>query len=255
MGKKVSKLINKRLLVRIDDLLLANFLTSVSKWGIIVVGIIIAMQILGLASLAGGLIAGAGVSAIIIGFAFKDIGENFLSGIILALNRPFKIGDIIVTENITGTIITLDLRTTTIRTFEGYDVFVPNSMIINNPLINYNKEGLRRFDFIVGIDYDDDVSNARKAILERIYDVSEVLKDPKPFVIVNELSSSSTNLRIFYWVDATIATRNLMEIKSEVIEKTVQAFKDKGVRIPFDSVQVQFKKDIPEIPVSVRNFT
>lgn len=211
------------------------------------------MQLLGLATLASGLIAGAGVSAIVIGFAFKDIGENFLSGVILAFNRPFKIGDVIVTEDITGTIVSLDLRTTTIKTFEGFDVFVPNSIIINNPLVNYNREGTRRFDFIVGIDYDDDVSNARNAILERIFDVSEVLKDPKPFVIVNELSSSSTNLRIFYWVNASAVSRNLMEIKSEVIESTVKAFKDKGVRIPFDSVQVQFKKDIPEIPVTVKN--
>lgn len=253
ISRKISRLINNRLKRRLDDQLLVNFLTKISKWVIILLGFFVAMQLLGLATLASGLIAGAGVSAIVIGFAFKDIGENFLSGVILAFNRPFKIGDVIVTENITGTIVSLDLRTTTIKTFEGFDVFVPNSIIINNPLINYNREGTRRFDFIVGIDYDDDVGNARNAILDRIFDVSEVLKEPKPFVIVNELSSSSTNLRIFYWVNASAVSRNLMEIKSEVIESTVKAFKDKGVRIPFDSVQVQFKKDIPEIPVTVKN--
>lgn len=253
ISRKTSRLINNRLKLRLEDLLLVNFLTKISKWIIILIAFVVAMQLLGLATLASGLIAGAGVSAIVIGFAFKDIGENFLSGVILAFNRPFKIGDVIVTEDITGTIVSLDLRTTTIKTFEGFDVFVPNSIIINNPLVNYNREGTRRFDFIVGIDYDDDVSNARNAILERIFDVSEVLKDPKPFVIVNELSSSSTNLRIFYWVNASAVSRNLMEIKSEVIESTVKAFKDKGVRIPFDSVQVQFKKDIPEIPVTVKN--
>ncbi|MDQ3193614.1 MAG: mechanosensitive ion channel family protein, partial [Bacteroidota bacterium] len=225
IGRKISGLVKKRITKRLNDPLLANFIGRITNWIISLIGIIATMEIIGLANFAGGLIAGAGVSAIIIGFAFKDIGENFLSGLILAFNRPFNIGDIIETEDITGSIISLDLRTTTIKTFEGYDVFVPNSMIVNNPLKNYNREGTRRFDFTVGIDYDADVNRARELILNELKLIEEILKDPAPFVIVSELTSNSTNLKIYFWVNALIAGRNLLEIKSEVIEFTVRAFK------------------------------
>ncbi len=105
VGRKFSGLVKKRITKRLNDLLLANFIGRITNWGITLLGIIASMEIIGLANFAGGLIAGAGVSAIIIGFAFKDIGENFLSGLILAFNRPFNIGDVIETEDITGSII------------------------------------------------------------------------------------------------------------------------------------------------------
>lgn len=251
IGKTLAKLTKFRVRKRLEDELLADFISRVVKWSIMVVGFIISADIIGLAAMAGGLIAGAGVSAIILGFAFKDIGENFLSGVILAFNRPFKMGDVIVSENISGTIISLDLRTTTIKTFEGYDVFIPNSMIVNNPLINYNREGTRRFDFTVGIDYGADVIKARNMIIDAMSNVDEILKEPPPFVIVSELTSSSTNLRIYYWVNALTAQRNLLQIKSDIIELTVKAFKEGGVKIPYDSIQVQFASGIPEIPVNI----
>ncbi|MEO8666321.1 MAG: mechanosensitive ion channel family protein [Ignavibacteria bacterium] len=251
IGKKVSDLVKKRISKRLKDPLLANFTGRMAKWSIILIGIIPTMEIIGLTNFAGGLVAGAGVSAIIIGFAFKDIGENFLSGLILAFNRPFDIGDVIETENITGSIMSLDLRTTTVKTFEGYAVFVPNSMIVNNPLKNYNREGSRRFDFTVGIDYDSDVDTARNIILKGLQTVEEILKEPAPFVIVSELTANSTNLRTYFWINAPIAGRNLLEIKSEVIELTLKAFKEGGVNIPYDSIQVQFSKGFPEIPVNL----
>ena len=251
IGKKISGLIIKRLSKGFNDLLLSNFIGKIAKWIFVLIAIVISMEVLGLANFAGGIIAGAGLSAVVIGFAFKDIGENFLSGIILAFNRPFSIGDVVETEKIAGTILTLDLRVTTIRTYEGYDVYVPNSMIVKNPLINFNKEGKRRFDFTVGIDYDADVNKARSLILDSLHTVKEILQEPAPFIILSELTANSVNLRILFWVDALIAERNLLEVKGEVIEKTVLAFKEGGVKIPYDSVQIQFGKGIPEIPVNI----
>ena len=251
IGKKISGLIIKRLSKGFNDLLLSNFIGKIAKWIFVLIAIVISMEILGLANFAGGIVAGAGLSAVVIGFAFKDIGENFLSGIILAFNRPFSIGDVVETEKIAGTVLALDLRVTTIRTYEGYDVYVPNSMIVKNPLINFNKEGKRRFDFTVGIDYDADVNKARSLILDSLHTVKEILQEPAPFIILSELTANSVNLRILFWVDALIAERNLLEVKGEVIEKTVLAFKEGGVKIPYDSVQIQFGKGIPEIPVNI----
>lgn len=255
LGSKLSRLIKRRIARRLRDPILSNFIGAMSKYSIVLIGIIFSMQVLGLGGFASGLMAGAGVSAIILGLAFKDIGENFLSGLILAFNRPFNVGDVIQSENITGSIISLGLRTTTIKTFEGYDVFIPNSMIVNNPLINYNREGMRRFDFTVGIDYEADLTQAKQLILESMKQVDEILKVPEPFVVISELASSSTILKIFFWVNALEAARSLLVIKSEVIELTVRAFKDGGVKIPNDSIQVTFGKGFPEVPVNLVNDT
>lgn len=253
IAKWFSRLIKKRLVSRIDDLLLANFISRIIKWSITLIGLIICMDILGLGNFASGLLAGAGVLSIVLGFAFKDIGENFLSGLILAFNRPFRIGDVIESDNITGTIMSLDLRTTKIKTFDGIEIYVPNSKILNNPLSNYNVDGLRRFDFIVGIDYEADVSKARLLILNTLKDLSDILKEPAPFVIVNELGANSINLRVFYWINTQEAKDPLPVIKGEAIEKSLFALKQGEVNIPFDSVQVQFNKGIPEIAVKVLN--
>jgi small-conductance mechanosensitive channel len=250
---KTSRIVRKRLERRLSDMLLANFLGRITKWAVTFVGVFICMDILGLSHFASGLMAGAGVSAIILGFAFKDIGENFLAGVILAFNRPFKVGDVIESENITGSILSMDLRTTTIKTFEGIDVFVPNSKILNNPLINYNREDTRRFDFNIGIDYDSNVTEAKTLILKELSGISDILRDPPPLIVVKELSSNSINLRIFFWVNTVHVKRGLLEVKGEAIERSLNSLKEGDVNIPFDSVQVQFNKGIPEIPVTITN--
>ncbi|HMQ67922.1 MAG TPA: mechanosensitive ion channel family protein [Ignavibacteria bacterium] len=253
LARKLAGLIKKRLISRIDDELLANFITRISKWIITLIGVGICLNILGLTQFAGGLMAGAGVSAVVLGFAFKDIGVNFLSGVILAFNRPFIIGDVIESDGISGTIMSLDLRTTKIKTFDGIEIYVPNSNILNNPLSNFNAGGLRRFEYIVGIDYDADVSKARYHILEVLKEFEDIMDDPAPFVIVNELGANSINLKVFYWVNTDKAKESLLVIKGNAIERSLSSLKAGNVNIPFDSMQVQFNKGIPEIAVKVLN--
>ncbi len=98
------------------------------------------MQTLGLTGVAGGLLAGAGISAFIFGFAFKDIAENFLGGVILAFNRPFSLNDTIVIREFSGHIVALNFRTTHIKTFDEGDVFIPNSIVIKEPLTNLTRD-------------------------------------------------------------------------------------------------------------------
>lgn len=253
IARKLSRLIRKRLIARIDDELLANFITRISKWSITLLGVGICLNILGLTQFAGGLMAGAGVSAVVLGFAFKDIGVNFLSGVILAFNRPFIIGDVIESDGITGTIMSLDLRTTKIKTFDGIEIYVPNSNILNNPLSNFNAGGLRRFEYIVGIDYDADVSKARSLILDVLKGIDDILDEPAPLIIVNELGANSINLKVLYWINTDEAKESLPVTKGDAIEKSLSALKNGSVNIPFDSMQVQFNKGIPEIAVNILN--
>jgi small conductance mechanosensitive channel len=246
---RTSRIIHNRMIKRLNDLLLAAFLSKIIKWSIIIIGFIFFMQIIGLAGIAGGMFAGAGVAAFIIGFAFKDIGENFLSGIILAFNRPFKIGDIIVSQSITGTVTSLDLRTTNVKTFDGHDIFIPNSYILNNPLTNYNADSLRRHEFIVGVDYSSDLKEAIGIIMELLKKNDEVLKIPEPDVLVNELADNSVNLVVRFWLDISQLERKWVIVKSDIIRETKEALVNAGIDIPFPIIQLQMHQ--PGNPVEL----
>ena len=249
IGGRSSKLIRKKLSLKLNDILLSHFISRIVKWSLMIIGFIIAMEILGLVALAGGLIAGAGVTAIILGLAFKDIGENFLSGVILAFNRPFKIGDLILIEGITGTITSMDFRTTNIKTAEGHDVFIPNSIIINNPLTNFTYDNLRRFDFTIQIDYSNDIAKAKLLILDSIHKVKGVLKEPAPIVVVDELTSS-VSLRIIFWIDCNDLQRTVLEIKSDVIELSKKELSDGGLGIT-DLTQIKITNE--SIPIKINS--
>jgi len=249
IASKTARLVRKRLQLRTSDDLLAEFIGKITKLFLFIFGFIIVMEVLGFASLAGGLITGAGVSAVILGFAFKNIGENFLSGLLLAFNRPFKVGDVIHTEGYTGTITSMNFRTTNIKTMDGQYVFIPNSMIINNPLSNYTFESKRRFDFTIQFDYTNDIDKAKIVIYNSLQKINEVITDPKPLVIVDQLTTS-TSVKIYYWLDTHVVERNLMEIKSEVIEVSRKDLNDAGIFIT-DVTQIKIMNE--NIPFEINS--
>lgn len=245
----VGNIVKQRLESKTIDRLRVIFLGKVASWIFIITGFVISMEILGLAGLAGGIITGAGISAVILGFAFKNIGENFLSGLLLAFKRPFKIGDMISVDKFQGTISSLDFRSTNIKTIEGHDVFIPNSIIINSPLINYTFDSRRRFEFTIQIDFTNDISKAKSIILNSILRVKDVLRDPNPLVIVDELTTA-ISIRSFYWVDTSVAEKSLIEIKSEVMEYSREDLNKEGIFIT-DVSQIRIMND--SIPLEVKS--
>jgi len=241
IGRKISRLLKARLYLRTKDALLSGFLGKITKWTVFIIGLIAAMDILGMATLASGIITGAGISAVILGFAFKNIGENFLSGLLLAFNRPFKVGDLIITSGFTGTITSMDFRTTNIRTEEGKDVYIPNSLILNNPLTNITREGLRRFDFTIQLDYNNDIVLAKQLITKAVGEVAEVLKIPAPIIVLDQLTST-VSIKVYYWIDALKAERAILEVKGEVIERSKWHLAEGGIVIS-DLTQIRITND------------
>ncbi|MEX6626800.1 mechanosensitive ion channel family protein [Tenacibaculum salmonis] len=200
-GKVVYKIINKTTEKRWQDNIMSNFLAQVIKWSFYLFGIIMALTVIGFTEIASTIFAGAGVSAIVFGFAFKDIGENFLAGIILALKRPFEIGDIIEINSTKGTVKDLDLRLTHLKNSEGKDIYIPNSTILKNTLINYTKDGYLRVNFTIGIAPECDIETTRKLILDYLLTNETILKTPDPRVLVQELGEFTTDIQILFWVD------------------------------------------------------
>jgi len=182
-------------------------------------GLIIALNILGLEKAAASLLAGGGITAVVLGFAFREIGENFLAGFFLALSRPFKIGDTIQSGDFIGIVKVVELRSTHIRTADGRDIFIPSSQIFNQPLVNYTKDGLRRPSFTVGIDYRDDAMQAIKLLLNTTKKVDGVLQDPAPGVSISELSAQFVLIEVFFWLDVFKEGIDFLKIKNEVMDR------------------------------------
>lgn len=194
-------------------------------------GMIVALNILGLEKVAVSMLAGGGVTAVVLGFAFREIGENFLAGLFLTFSRPFNVGDLIATGDIEGTVRDIELRYTHIRTDDGRDAFVPSSQLFNSPVINYTRDGLRRSSFTVGIDYANDAKRACGFLKQSVGRAKGVLDDPGPGVFISELADSFVVLKAWYWVDALKKNQSLADIKTEVLDNCRQALLENGYTV------------------------
>lgn len=253
VAKYASKLIKNRFLDGDHDPLFVSFLSRTTKFLLIALGVILAMQALGLSGVAKGLLAGAGISAFIFGFAFKDIAENFLGGLILAFNRPFTLNDTIMIREFTGHVKALNFRTTHIKTFDEKDVFIPNSVVIKEPLTNFTRDGNIRLDFVVGIAYEDDINLAIETISKTLEPIDSLQKTKKPFTIVEELATSTVNLRVFFWTDTLDYKKSVLQIKSEVITKIKEVLVKDGFSLPADIQEFKLYDRMEPLPINILN--
>jgi small-conductance mechanosensitive channel len=208
-----------------------NFFRGLIRWIIAILGLIIALNILGLKSLAASLVAGGGITAVVLGFAFREIGENMLAGFFLAFSRPFEIGDLIQSSDFRGIVKSIELRSTHIRTADGRDIYIPSSEIFNKPLTNFTKDGLRRISFQVGIDYSDDSEKARKLLIETTRSVKNVLQEPEPGAIFAGLMPQYVELEVFFWIDTFKAGEEFGPVRNEVIESCRRALISSGFTV------------------------
>lgn len=234
------------------DELLVRFFANLVRWGSLAMAVGWAVQWLGLAPLLNGLLAGAGITAIILGFAFRDIGENFLAGVILATSRPFGSGDTVQSGEFMGKVVAVDLRNTHLKTFDGKDVYMPNAMVFKNPLINFTQDGLLRLEFTIGIDYGDDVDQALALIYETVRGIEGVLGDPAPVVIVDTFSASTVDLKVFFWVDTFDYRRGRFELRSEAMVKTKESLVEAGFGLPANIVELKLYDRADPLSIQLR---
>jgi len=255
LGIFLRNIVRRRLFANIQDRLIVNFISRLVFLVMLILGIVFFLRNLGWDQIAGGLLAGAGVSAIVIGFAFKDIGENFLAGFFLAFSRPFGIGDIIEVEGLKGTVKALSFRNTYIRTFDGKDIFLPNALLIKSPLVNYTRDGLLRYDFLIGLDYGDNIVAAISSIVNTIKTNPKISRDNElePFVIIEEFSTSTINLRIYYWVNHDEVKDFIPTLKTDLMNEILTHLAQKGFNMPADILELKIYQEGKPIPVAIRN--
>lgn len=255
IGKFAQNVFIKRFGARTDDKLLTNFLGRILFWVFVIIGITIFLNKIGLGGAVSGLLAGAGVTAIVLGFAFKDIGENLLAGIMLAFNRPFNIGNVIEIDGFVGTVKNLQLRSTHLRTFNGRDIYIPNSSLIKNPLINYTQDGLLRHDFIVGLDYGESIKAVMEVINHTLNNVKEIVhaEGLTPFVTISEFATSTINLKIHFWIKFKIFLGSTTVLKSEVMRQVIAALIQKDFGMPADILELKIYQEGRPIPIAIKN--
>lgn len=205
-----------------------RFVERATELGIGVVGIALALNVLGLGAFAAGILASGSIVAIVLGFAFQEIGKNLIAGVFLAFNRPFKTGDIIACDGFQGEVRALDLRTTHIRNFDGRDIFIPNATIFTQTLVNYTIDALRRRAFRVGIRYEDDAHAAMELLMAVVPGNQGVLAEPAPSAVIVELSPTTVDLEIAYWVSMEDSVRVRAQVRAAVMDACRRALLDAG---------------------------
>lgn len=217
LGKYFSKIVILTLKRTSFSHLHHTFIKFISTSLVFFIGLIVALNILNLEAVAVSLLAGGGITAVVLGFAFREIGENFLAGLFLALSRPFNIDDFIKTEDIEGEVRDIQLRYTHLRTDDGRDVYVPSSQLFNKAVTNFTKDGLRRISFSVGIDYSNDALAATKLIAEAIKNIKGVLHEPPSNAYILSLAPQYVEIMVYFWVDYFNKSIPVLDIRNQVI--------------------------------------
>ncbi len=222
--------------------LAANLWRRIIRMLITVAGGLIALEILDATAVVGALLGVAGVAGIALGFAFRNIVENYLAGVLLSARNPFKGGDLIQVGEFTGKVVRLTSRDTVLMTLEGNHLRIPNSIIITSAMINFSRNPLRRLEFMVGVASDVDLAAAKDFAVATLLGMKGILADPGPQVLVAELGESAVQLGFFAWIDQRES--DFIKARSEAIRVIKSGFDSEGIEMPEPIYQVHLKESV-----------
>ena len=207
--------------------------TSKACWAVLLV------TVLGMLGVnVGPIVAGLGITGFILGFAFQESLGNLASGLMIAINEPFKIGDYVVVAGLEGTVLKVDMMATELATADNKKVVIPNKSAWGSPITNFSALGRRRVDIKIGIDYASDVGKAIEIALKALVAVPGVLKDPAPSVSVASLDDSQVTLNVRPWA----AGGDYWAVYNATCQSVKTAFEQNGVSIPFPQLTVHMDK-------------
>lgn len=254
IGTWIGNFARKRISNRTNDPLMSRFLGKTIKIISLIIAIMLALKAAGLGGIATGILTAAGASAVVLGFAFKDIGENFIAGIILAFNRPFDVNDTVEIGNNFGKVKALEFRYTKLKTFDGKDVYIPNSDVLTTPVTNYTEDGFFRWNFIIGIAYEDNIEGAKATVMAALRAQPNVIEDAEHenFVIEDELATSTVNLKVFFWVDTKDFRRMALTTKGNVVRAVKEALEDNGYYMPADIQEIKIYGGNKDVDLPIR---
>ncbi|RYD82205.1 MAG: mechanosensitive ion channel [Sphingobacteriales bacterium] len=209
-----------------------DFITTIIRIGIIIVGFFIALGLLNLDKTVTSLLAGAGIAGLALSFAFQDTAANFISGIMLAIRHPIRVGHLVKISSYFGTVERINLRATLLRTLQGQMVIIPNKDVLQNAIENFSITGERRIDLKVGISYGEDLEKVKVVTLDAVKKI-DYLHDNKPVdFYYEEFVDSSINFVVRYWIHDTKQV-DYKQAVSDGIINIKKAYDQNDIMIPF----------------------
>lgn len=241
-----------RFAVRISDMIvgrteirasLKNLLDTLVRLAIWVLGIFIAAVVIVPELTPASLLAGLGIGAVAIGFAFQDIFENFLAGVLIMVREKMRIGDVIECEGITGKVEHINMRETHVRKLSGELTIVPNSILFKNPVKILTDVDQRRHEIVVGVSYDTNLDHAADIIRRAVEGVDVVLASKGVDIFAQAFNSSSVDFLVRWWAGST--PRSGWESKDKVVRAIKAALDEAHIEIPFPYITHTFKETVP----------
>ena len=220
-------------------------LARLSQGFVILVGAFVALAIIIPSFKPGDLVQLLGVSGVAVGFAFRDILQNFLAGILILITEPFVINDQIVFKDFEGTVENIQTRATTIKTYDGRRIVIPNAELFTNSVTVNTAFDKRRLQYDIGIGYGDDIAEAKRVILQVLRSTQGILQDPPPEALVVDLAASTINIRARWWVSPPRRS-DALDTQDRVLTAITNELIANGIDLPFPTQQILFHDQTEE---------
>ena len=221
---------------------LRDLTRTTTRWATLLVGVLIALEIMDATALVGAVLGTAGVLGVALGFAFKDILENYLAGILMSVRQLFAPRDHVVIDGNEGIVVALTSRATILMTLDGNHLRLPNALVFRSVTLNYTRNPRRRFEFDVGIGVNEDLVRAQGLGTAELARVEGVLATPPPRAFITELGDSNVQVRFHGWVDQR--SHDFRQVKSEAIRRAKLALEAAGMDMPEPIYRVQLTERV-----------
>jgi len=236
VARIVSNTVNRLMVARHIDATVADFLSALVRYGIIAFTLIAALGRVGVQTAS--VIAVLGAAGLAIGLALQGSLSNLAAGVLLVTFRPFRSGEYVDLGGVAGTVLQVQIFSTTMRTVDGRIVVIPNGKIIAGNIVNFSREPVRRNEFIIGVAYDSDIDEVKRILTEIIQADERIIKDREVTVRLNELGPSSINFVVRVWSKSS----DLQNVYWDVLELIKRRFDENGISFPYPQMDVNFKR-------------
>lgn len=237
VARIVSNTVNRLMLSRKIDATVADFLSALVRYAVIAFTLIAALGRVGVQTAS--VIAVLGAAGLAVGLALQGSLSNLAAGVLLVMFRPFRAGEYVDLGGVAGTVLSVQIFSTTMRTVDGKIVVIPNGKIIAGNIINFSREPARRNEFIIGVSYDADIDQVKQILTRILESDSRVLKDRDITVRLNELAPSSVNFVVRAWS----LSGDLQNVYWDVLEKIKREFDANGISFPYPQLDVNMKAE------------
>ncbi|MFO3904988.1 small-conductance mechanosensitive channel MscS [Enterobacter hormaechei] len=236
VARIISNAVNRVMRARHIDATVADFLSALVRYGVIAFTLIAALGRVGVQTAS--VIAVLGAAGLAIGLALQGSLSNLAAGVLLVTFRPFRSGEYVDLGGVAGTVLQVQIFSTTLRSADGRMVVIPNGKIIANNIINFSREPVRRNEFIIGVAYDSDIDKVKALLTNIIESDDRILKDREMTVRLNELGASSINFVVRVWSNSG----DLQSVYWDVLERVKRDFDANGISFPYPQMDVNFKR-------------